>query len=295
MTRTLFSAQRNEKPFLLEWALYHRLIGFERIIVFSNQCTDGSDDLLDRMADLGLVEHHRHEPAEGVPPQVNAGRIAMEAGLFNDNDWVMWLDTDEFLNVKIGDGRLETLLDAAADADAVAVAWRIFGDSGNATWPGRQISDRFVSASRKSFIGNRNTKTIFRFSKQIERLHVHRPVFRQDMPASACRYVHGGNQRLPDDFIHAMFKGGVPKHRVYAKNRFQLAQVNHYTVRTADLYCLKKLRGSGYTNKREMPTRYDDWFFQNFNRNDVEDRSILRWEEPLTEQIATYSNRLAIA
>lgn len=292
MTRTLFSAQRNEKPFLLEWALYHRLIGFERIIVFSNQCTDGSDDLLDRMADLGLVEHHRHEPAEGVPPQVNAGRIAMEAGLFNDNDWVMWLYTDEFLNVKTGERTVQALLDAAAGADAMAVAWRVFGDGGNAIWPGRQISEKFVDASRKGFRSNTHTKTIFRFSKDIERIDIHRPVFRESMPPSTYRYVDGGNKPLPEEFVHAKYKGGIPRHVVKSKNRHGLAQINHYTVRTADIYGMKRLRGRGYGNNGLSSLRHNDKFFEYYNRNEVKDRSILRWEAPLAEEIANYSERL---
>jgi len=292
VTRILFSAQRNEKPFLLEWVLYHRLIGFDRIIVFSNQCTDGSDELLDRMAALGLVEHHRHEPPESVPPQINAGRIAMEAGLFKNDDWVMWLDIDEFLNVKIGDGRLETFLDAVGDADAVAVAWRVFGDGGNLIWPGRQISNRFIGASKKSFVGNTNTKTIFRFSNDIERIDVHRPVFSDGLDPSSYRYLHGGNERLPDEFIHARFKGGIPKHRVNERNRYRLAQVNHYTVRTIDLYRLKRSRGNGYFTDKHSIVRHDDAFFTEYNRNEVEESSILRWEAPLTAEIAACADQM---
>lgn len=36
MSFTLFSAMKNEAPFLLEWVAYHKAIGFDRIVIYSN-------------------------------------------------------------------------------------------------------------------------------------------------------------------------------------------------------------------------------------------------------------------
>ena len=58
----LLSAMKNEGPDVLEWALYHRLIGFDHILVYTNGCKDGSDRLLDAIADLGWLTHRRHTP-----------------------------------------------------------------------------------------------------------------------------------------------------------------------------------------------------------------------------------------
>jgi len=40
---TLVAICRNERRFLIEWVAYHRLIGFERIIIYDNETNDGSE------------------------------------------------------------------------------------------------------------------------------------------------------------------------------------------------------------------------------------------------------------
>lgn len=129
--RVLFSAQRNEGPFILEWVAYHKVVGFTDIVIYSNDCDDGSDDLLDRLAEAGEVEHVRHTPPEGVAPQQSASRLAQAAGTFRDGDWVMWLDLDEYLVPNVGDQTLDALIAEIGDVDALLVAWRHFGDGGN--------------------------------------------------------------------------------------------------------------------------------------------------------------------
>ena len=33
---------RNEAPFILEWIAYHRAIGFDDFLIYSNDCSDGN-------------------------------------------------------------------------------------------------------------------------------------------------------------------------------------------------------------------------------------------------------------
>ncbi len=84
--RILFSAQKDEAPFLMEWIAYNKAIGFTDIILHSNDCTDGSDDLLYRLAAKGEIDHHRHAPPAAMAPQQNASKLAQEHGLFKDGD-----------------------------------------------------------------------------------------------------------------------------------------------------------------------------------------------------------------
>ena len=52
---------RNEGAFLLEWLAHHRAVGFTDFLVFSNDCQDGTDAMLDRLADLGELTHIRND------------------------------------------------------------------------------------------------------------------------------------------------------------------------------------------------------------------------------------------
>ena len=52
---------RNEGAFLLEWLAHHRAVGLDRFVVFSNDCDDGTDDMLDHLEGLGWLRHVRND------------------------------------------------------------------------------------------------------------------------------------------------------------------------------------------------------------------------------------------
>ena len=49
--KLVLSTMKNEGPFVLEWVAHHRAIGFDGFVIFSNDCTDGTDRILDRLDD----------------------------------------------------------------------------------------------------------------------------------------------------------------------------------------------------------------------------------------------------
>ena len=49
MKITAVTTQKNEGAFLLEWIAYHKSIGFTDIVILSNDCEDGSDEMLDHL------------------------------------------------------------------------------------------------------------------------------------------------------------------------------------------------------------------------------------------------------
>ncbi|GGE45089.1 glycosyltransferase family 2 protein [Actibacterium pelagium] len=277
MTNILFSCARNEGPFLLEWTVFHRLIGFDRIILFTNDNTDGSDDLLKVLNDRGLIEHHTHSPTEA--PQLAAAQTAMQAGMFSEGDWVMWLDLDEFLNIHIGDGKLDDLTQRFDHAGGVALNWRTFGSSGHQTWPGRQIAPDFCMASARQFFVNAQVKTLFRYGPHIESLYVHRPTFNSlEFLEGIGPFIGGDGSPVAEEFYLGKRRSGTPIQKTLAKRRFfKIAQVNHYAVRTPDMYERRKARGLGDRYKGDTTVRHDDEYFARNDRNNFEDTSILRY------------------
>ncbi len=55
--RAIVTTMKNEGPFILEWIAYHRAIGFDDILVYTNDCTDGTDTMLDLLQTKGIVQH----------------------------------------------------------------------------------------------------------------------------------------------------------------------------------------------------------------------------------------------
>ena len=45
--------QKNEGAFQMEWIAYHKTIGFTDIVILSNDCEDGSDEMLDHLSKSG--------------------------------------------------------------------------------------------------------------------------------------------------------------------------------------------------------------------------------------------------
>jgi hypothetical protein len=287
--KILFSAQKNEGPFLLEWIAYHKVVGFTDIIVCSNDCTDGSDKLLDAFDAAGEATHIRHAPGPDRKPQLNAAAIAIERGLFRDGDWVMWLDLDEFLFVQHGDHRVDDLIAQIGEARMVALAWRHFGDSGNKTWPGRHISDRFFMAEKRRHSRPPQCKTLFRFGPEIVGLQLHRPVL-ADGTTPETYFGIGGNRRpLSERFYNT--RRDPPWSRIDDFEKvYRLGQVLHFAGRTPDLFVEKKvMRGRGYresslgpNNRHALATR--------LNPNEVEERGHLALEgETLAEMARLFA------
>ena len=71
LTITTVTCVKNEGPFLLEWIAFHQCIGVTNFLFYSNDCDDGTDTLLDALAELGHVTHLLN-PAEGRNYQMEA-------------------------------------------------------------------------------------------------------------------------------------------------------------------------------------------------------------------------------
>lgn len=51
----ILTSMKNEAPFILEWIAYHKAIGAKHFLVYTNDCSDNTNEILDRLAELGLV------------------------------------------------------------------------------------------------------------------------------------------------------------------------------------------------------------------------------------------------
>jgi len=114
--------QKNEGAFLLEWIAYHKTIGFTDIVILSNDCEDGSDEMLDHLSKSGEIIHLRNDgPYDDRGIQFAALKRADRQKAVKEADWIIHLDIDEFLNIHVGDGQIADLIAALPDADAIAL------------------------------------------------------------------------------------------------------------------------------------------------------------------------------
>jgi len=289
------ACMRNEGLFVLEWLAYHLEIGFDRAVVCTNDCTDGSDTLLDLLAERGLVTHLRHNPAPGQAPQDSGIRAALPALDGSDITWLLFIDADEFLNIRLGKGYLADLLDVAGDSDVIALAWRFFGNAGLADWPhagpGGSVLDTFQRAEAAANPEHVNFKSLFRRAA-FAHAHDHMP---QAPRIPQPRVVNALGAPLDNRQLlsHRKFRKYQPLDRALC---LDAACLNHYAVKSDDLFVLKNPRGDGQNGPNTYQRYFLGWkWHRAANQNAIQERSILRHMPGTTRRLAAWRADPAIA
>ena len=266
------SMMKDEAPFLLEWFAHHLAVGFTDILVYTNDCTDGTVEMLELLEELGLGYHRPNAIKPGGKPQPSALGHAQVEPLVADADWLMVFDADEFLSVNHPSGHLDGMLDdtVAAGANGVVVTWRIFGSGGVIDWSTAPVTEQYTRAAPPLWRMGWGVKTLFRFDPEFWKLGIHRPSIKNKhlkggFPDTVL-WLNGSGQKMEDYF---KFRGWRSIRRTVG---FDWAQMNHYAVKSIDSYAIRRLRGN--VNNKADKYNADYWSLQ--DRNEVSDTRILR-------------------
>jgi hypothetical protein len=259
---------RNEGAFLLEWLAHHRAVGVTDFLVFSNDCEDGTDRMLDRLQDMGWLSHLPNPGPYRGGLQWAALRRGDRHPLVRNADWLITMDLDEFINVKVGNRTLSALLEAVPQATAIPLTWRMFGNAGVVRFSDAPLTETFLRAAPEVLFWPWRAmmfKTLHRNDGTYRRLGIHRP--RKPDPArlDGQRWFDGSGRRLPGLFHHDRLftdPGTAP---------YRLVQMNHYALGAVETFLLKCDRG--WPNRKASEGGMAYWIERNFNQ--VEDRSIL--------------------
>ncbi|PYF12853.1 glycosyl transferase family 2 [Rhodobacter viridis] len=269
---------KNEAAFLLEWLAHHRAVGFTDFLVFSNDCSDGTDALLDRLQAMGELTHVRNPGPWREGPQWAALKLADKHPLTRAADWILVADIDEFVNIHAGDGTLSALWTALPQATAIALTWRLFGNAGVVDFRDAPVTAQFTRAAppgmtwpwRASLI-----KTLFRNDGVYGKLGVHRPRAPDHDRLKQAVWVDGSGRALPETYRTGRLFTPL------GEDPWQLVQLNHYALGSMQGYVLKCDRGRANREASTFDLSY--WVERNFC--DIEDRSIARYAPATAEAI----------
>ncbi len=282
---SILTMMKDEGPRLLEWLAYHRLIGFDAIWVYSNDCRDGSDAILDRLEAMGLCRHVRNLVPAGKKPQPHALSLAEKDDALLASDWLMVLDADEFLHIKAGDGTLPALLAACPPGtDGFAVTWRMMGSNGVVEWSADAVLPQFTRGAPDGFRKGWGVKTLFRPFPGLK-LGIHRPTIKgakrdagQMAVLTAQAWVNGTGVPMPPSFMADGWRGSA------ATVGYGLAEVAHFAVQSREAYLLRGDRG----NVNLKHDKYDAIYFAMFDRNEVELPGLAAWSHRIAAQVAEW-------
>ncbi|HSF92434.1 MAG TPA: glycosyltransferase family 2 protein, partial [Paracoccaceae bacterium] len=79
---TILATMKNEAPFILEWVAYHQIIGFDKFVIFSNDSTDGTTEILDALDRAGIINHYFHQKADSEVLDHSIPKKAADTGAF---------------------------------------------------------------------------------------------------------------------------------------------------------------------------------------------------------------------
>lgn len=252
---------RNEAAFLLEWLAHHRAVGFTDFLVFSNDCQDGTDNMLDRLDALGHLTHVRNDgPYDKGGIQFTALKAAAKHALTKQADWILPLDVDEFVNIHTGDHTLSALHAALPDATAITLTWRLFGFSGQVRYQDTPVTETFTRCApaimhwpwRAAMF-----KTLYKNDGTYRKPGVHRPRDPDDTKLPDAQWFDSHGRALPPQFRTARIFS------TYGRDNYGLAQLNHYPLGAAESYVLKAARGRAVHEADTLGLDY--WVERNFN------------------------------
>ena len=266
----LFACMRNEGPFLLEWLAYHRAIGVDDFLIYTNDCSDGTDAMLDLLQAKGLVQH-RDNPyrISGLKPQHAALQAAEDEPIMQTCAWGICMDVDEFINIKIGDGTLPALYAAMGAANMISLTWRLFGNAEIKTYQDAFLTQQFTRCAPEVIRKPHQAwgfKTLFRNIDIYKKLGVHRPKGLRPDLWDQVNWLNGSGKPMPRE----MFRNGWRS--TLETYGYDWVSLNHYAVRSTESFLVKRDRGRVNHVDRDQGLNY--WF--RMNHNVQEDTLIMR-------------------
>lgn len=238
---TLLAIAKDERPYVEEWIAHHHGLGFRRFVIYDNDSSDGTAELLRQNRRLAGMVEIVPWPGSALPPgeAPQHAAYAHALGWLERRGWLAVFDLDEFLVLR-RDHTVQQLLARYADAAALAIGWRLFGSGGHDRDEPGPVTRRFRHCGP-----HRLAKSIAQLAL-IERMGPHVPVLGD---GSAC-----DERRRP-----------LPDGDRLATPSYRQAQVNHYFSKSREEWNRKRARGRpDLTVGRVRPE-------QDFARHDLAD------------------------
>ncbi|MEC3860536.1 glycosyltransferase family 2 protein [Mesobacterium sp. TK19101] len=249
----IVGCMKNEAPYIVEWVAYHRVIGFDSFMIYTNGCEDPTDPILKRLEAMGIVHHRDNENWTGKSPQQFALDQAMEDPVLKAADWIAHIDVDEFVNIRCGNGTLQDFMARVPDATNIAMTWRLFGHGGVRRFDDTPVIAQFTDCAPR-YCPKPHTvwgfKTMTRNIGAYEKLSCHRPNRLRPALEHQVRWVNGNGQ----DMTREAAKSGWRSSK--RSIGYDLLQLNHYALRSAESFLIKRQRGRALHVDRSIGLNY---------------------------------------
>lgn len=259
----VLTSMKNEAPFILEWIAYHQAIGVTHFLVYTNDCSDNTNEMLDQLASHGIVTRidNPWDPNSTKKPQHVALADAMEQEVFQKADWVLTIDVDEFVNIHVGDGSFSELFEACNDPNVISFTWKFFGNDGVDHYADRPVMKQFTACAPEFIPKPRlgwGFKSMLHRTAPYTKIGVHRPLkITDEADVDKVRWVNGSGRAMPEMLLTNNGWRSTKRSLGY-----RYATLNHYILRSAESFLVKRDRGR--INHTEQDQGIDYWMRRNY-------------------------------
>lgn len=278
MRATVLSSMRNEGPFIVEWLAWYRMLGFDRQVIITNNCTDHSVELLEALSAAGGVATANRDFAQGKTVTRSKLNFARTLRPVRTADWLFICDADEFLVIHRGEGRLTDLV-GADDPPwlAMAINWRVFGSDEITEFSDQPVHQQFFGALAARRSSSCFFKTLLRKPAEWAKMGEHAPL------APGPSLAQGRSPARGEMLVNASgqpvtFWDGSGEQLLTLPTElvsYEWAQINHYMLRSAETFSLK----AGTKSPAAQKDRYTESYRMNANSANELDIAALKYAE----------------
>lgn len=261
---------QNEGRFLKEWIEFYRMIGVEHFYLHNHNSTDNYLEVLQPFIDEGIVDLIDIKKV----PKTRKEWSLLQFEIFTsaakraaaDSEWLMIVDTDEFL-FPVQEKNLRPVLEKYDEYASLGVNWRIFGTSDVKRIGADELMIEKLKMAEAP--GDRHVKSIVKPRYVEKYTSSHYPELKEGYLPISENYEYFYGAFLPESSMNVL-------------------RINHYWSRDYDFFesrKLKRLHIRGYGTEEEIEQRIEGVRQQNISYSQYRDTSIEKYEEELRSRV----------
>ena len=261
-TLSIAAMVKNEEAYIKEWLEYHLLLGVDKFIIYDNNSTDNTKNILQSYIDNGVVDYifYPKTQADFEKKWKKTEYWAFQAYAYNDvikkyrnkSKWIGFIDIDEFI-VPVKENNIINVINEIKNNigkkyfAGLAINWVMYGFSGHYNKPKGLIIENFIRndgihEGYKSII---NPRTVIRY-------HVHAAIHFFNIEVV--------NEYGKDAYIYDVSRSSIEKIRI-----------NHYYTKSYEEFSQKIIKGrEGWpkADKYNLP-QYDPDYLSHYEDNTI--------------------------
>ncbi|TGE00305.1 glycosyltransferase family 2 protein [Methylobacterium nonmethylotrophicum] len=260
---TVAAIAKNEGKYIVEWIAHNIVIGFDKIIIYSNETADNMFEIVEKISRSDdRVQIIDWPSIPETSPQVTAYTDALRRVR---TEWISFVDIDEFIVPYVDKSLKKFLSRVPNDVSSVHLNWRNFG-SGGMQEPNYDLVTRaFTKCAQPFWSNHHHFKTIARAKLALD-AHIH------DIGTVS------GHRVLSDLRPFGMDIRGVSD-RICHENIL----INHYQSKTYIEFRERMMRGDANYSSHQVRVHSIERF-EALDRNEESDTKILEFSDLLDSE-----------